>query len=70
MSLALLWLLLQVRDAGNLLTRADLAMPTVDLDTFVMHYSSAVSESTGDVYAGSNGIKGCLWLHSGCCMLS
>jgi hypothetical protein len=35
-------LLLQVRDAGNLLTRAGLAMPTVDLDTFVMHYSSAV----------------------------
>lgn len=34
--------LLQVRDAGNLLTRAGLAMPTVDLDTFVMHYSSAV----------------------------
>lgn len=33
----------QVRDAGNLLTRAGLALPTVDLDTFVMHYSSAVS---------------------------
>jgi len=39
----LLCLLLQVRDAGNLLTRADLAMPTVDIDTFVMRYSSAVS---------------------------
>lgn len=38
----LLCVLLQVRDAGNLLTRAGLAMPTVDLDTFVMHYSSAV----------------------------
>jgi hypothetical protein len=38
-------LLLQVRDAGNLLTRAGLALPTVDLDTFVMHYSSAVSAS-------------------------
>jgi hypothetical protein len=41
--IVLLFLLLQVRDAGNLLTRADLAMPTVDIDTFVMRYSSAVS---------------------------
>uniref|UniRef100_A0A383W7N9 Methyltransferase type 11 domain-containing protein n=1 Tax=Tetradesmus obliquus TaxID=3088 RepID=A0A383W7N9_TETOB len=35
--------LAQVRDAGNLLTRAELALPTVDVDTFVMRYSSAVS---------------------------
>jgi NADH dehydrogenase [ubiquinone] 1 alpha subcomplex assembly factor 5 len=28
----------QVRDAGNLLTRADFAMPTVDLDTFKLQY--------------------------------
>lgn len=33
----------QVRDAGNLLTRADLALPTVDVDTFMMHYSSPVA---------------------------
>ncbi|MEW5300865.1 MAG: hypothetical protein WDW36_003763 [Sanguina aurantia] len=30
--------LAQVRDAGNLLTRAGLAMPAVDLDTFKLHY--------------------------------
>lgn len=30
--------LLQVRDAGNLLTRAGLAMPTVDLDTYRLMY--------------------------------
>ncbi|KAG1675377.1 hypothetical protein FOA52_012296 [Chlamydomonas sp. UWO 241] len=30
--------LAQVRDAGNLLTRAGLAMPTVDLDTFRLRY--------------------------------
>jgi hypothetical protein len=29
-----------VRDAGNLLTRADLALPTVDVDTFVLNYPS------------------------------
>lgn len=28
----------QVRDAGNLLTRADMAMPTVDLDTYKLQY--------------------------------
>ena len=28
----------QVRDAGNLLTRADLAMPTIDLDTYKLQY--------------------------------
>ena len=28
----------QVRDAGNLLTRAGLAMPTVDVDTFKLQY--------------------------------
>jgi NADH dehydrogenase [ubiquinone] 1 alpha subcomplex assembly factor 5 len=27
-----------VRDAGNLLTRAGLAMPTVDVDTFKLNY--------------------------------
>lgn len=32
--------LAQVRDAGNLLTRAGLALPVVDSDTFVMRYSS------------------------------
>lgn len=30
----------QVRDAGNLLTRAQLALPTVDVDEFVMRYAS------------------------------
>jgi len=30
--------LAQVRDAGNLLTRADLAMPTVDVDHFRLNY--------------------------------
>lgn len=33
-------MLLQVRDAGNLLTRAELALPTVDVDTFAMRYTS------------------------------
>ncbi|KAF8066190.1 methyltransferase [Scenedesmus sp. PABB004] len=35
--------LAQVRDAGNLLTRAALALPTVDVDTFVMRYSGAAA---------------------------
>lgn len=30
---------LQVRDAGNLLTRAGFALPTVDTDTFEMRYA-------------------------------
>jgi hypothetical protein len=30
----------KVRDAGNLLTRADLALPTVDVDNFVLNYPS------------------------------
>ncbi len=32
---------LQVRDAGNLLTRAGLALPAVDVDSFQMRYPSA-----------------------------
>ncbi|GFR52699.1 hypothetical protein Agub_g15326, partial [Astrephomene gubernaculifera] len=32
--------LAQVRDAGNLLTRADLRLPTVDVDRFVIGYPS------------------------------
>lgn len=31
----------QVRDAGNLLTRAGFALPTVDVDTFSMRYDTA-----------------------------
>lgn len=31
-----------MRDAGNLLTRANLALPTVDVDTFTMNYPSPV----------------------------
>eukprot|EP00877_Chromochloris_zofingiensis_P004341 jgi/Chrzof1/13908/Cz08g17020.t1 len=33
--------LAQVRDAGNLLTRAGFALPTVDVDTFSMRYDTA-----------------------------
>ncbi len=32
---------LQVRDAGNLLTRAGLSLPAVDVDSFQMRYPSA-----------------------------
>lgn len=31
---------LQVRDAGNLLTRAGLTIPSVDSDEIVVHYDS------------------------------
>ena len=31
--------MLQVRDAGNLLTRAGLSIPSVDLDDVTVHYS-------------------------------
>lgn len=34
--------LAQVRDAGNLLTRAGLALPTVDVDEFTVRYPSAL----------------------------
>eukprot|EP00897_Mesotaenium_endlicherianum_P003749 jgi/Mesen1/3401/ME000192S02575 len=34
--------LAQVRDAGNLLTRAGLALPTVDVDEIIVRYPSAV----------------------------
>ena len=30
---------MQVRDAGNLLTRAGLSIPSVDLDETTVHYS-------------------------------
>ena len=32
----------QVRDAGNLLTRAGLAIPAVDVDEIQVHYADAV----------------------------
>ena len=32
----------QVRDAGNLLTRAGLSIPAVDVDDIQVHYSDAV----------------------------
>ncbi len=31
-----------MRDAGNLLTRAGMALPTVDVDNFVLRYASAL----------------------------
>ena len=31
---------MQVRDAGNLLTRAGLSIPSVDVDEVTVHYSS------------------------------
>ena len=31
---------MQVRDAGNLLTRASLAIPSVDTDEITVHYQS------------------------------
>ena len=34
------WRLLQVRDAGNLLTRAGLSIPSVDVDELTVHYRS------------------------------
>jgi len=34
--------LAQVRDAGNLLTRAGLAIPTVDVDDIIVHYRDTV----------------------------
>jgi NADH dehydrogenase [ubiquinone] 1 alpha subcomplex assembly factor 5 len=57
-----------VRDAGNLLTRAELALPTVDVDTFVMRYSSAVSlvshlRLMGESNALQVGVQGRSQLH-------
>jgi hypothetical protein len=37
-------LLLQVRDGGNLLTRAGLALPSVDFDEIVARYQGGPSE--------------------------
>lgn len=33
--------IVQVRDAGNLLTRAELSLPAVDVDAFTMRYGGA-----------------------------
>lgn len=35
--------LIQVRDAGNLLTRAGFALPTVDVDDIIVHYPDVLS---------------------------
>ncbi|GAQ79426.1 S-adenosyl-L-methionine dependent methyltransferases [Klebsormidium nitens] len=51
--------LVQVRDAGNLLGRANLALPAVDVDTFTVNYPSALElvehlRSMGEVNAVRN----------------
>lgn len=52
-----LWLLLQVRDAGNLLTRAGLALPTVDVDTLQLSYADPM-EAVAHLRVGGSGWAG------------
>lgn len=51
----------QMRDGGNLLTRAGFALPTVDCDTFVLKYaadhSSDISDSSSSRSSSSEGIS-------------
>jgi hypothetical protein len=48
----------QVRDAGNLLTRAGFALPTVDVDNFELQYASPLEVRLGLVGVGVSGSVG------------
>ncbi|KAJ7539411.1 hypothetical protein O6H91_11G091200 [Diphasiastrum complanatum] len=46
--------LAQVRDAGNLLTRAGLALPTVDVDEYTVNYPSVTNMDCTYHHSGSS----------------